>query len=83
MRRGLCVYGRRFCISENGYFCLLPATSRNGDLISVLLGGEVPYVLRRQAKNIFRMVGECYVHGIMNGELVIGDFESHRIFKLQ
>ncbi|KAH6955989.1 heterokaryon incompatibility protein-domain-containing protein [Ilyonectria sp. MPI-CAGE-AT-0026] len=83
MRRGLCVYGRRFCISENGYFCLLPATSRKGDLISVLLGGEVPYVLRRQAMNIFRMVGECYVHGIMNGELVTGDFESHRIFKLQ
>ncbi|KAH6975568.1 hypothetical protein EDB80DRAFT_740684 [Ilyonectria destructans] len=83
MRRVLCVYGRRFCISENGYFCLLPATSRKGDLISVLLGGEVPYVLRRQAKNIFRMVGECYVHGIMNGELVTGDFESHRIFKLQ
>ncbi|KAL6405348.1 hypothetical protein AUP68_11100 [Ilyonectria robusta] len=61
MRRGLCVYGRRFCISENGYFCLLPATSRKGDLISVLLGGEVPYVLRRQAKSIFRMVGECFL----------------------
>lgn len=53
------LHNRDFCITENEYFCLfVPATPKKGDLICVLLVGEVPYVLRKQAKKIFGMVGE-------------------------
>lgn len=43
-----------------------------GDSICVF-GGSVPFVLRdvclsRPQKRHFRLLGECYVHGIMNGE---------------
>jgi hypothetical protein len=45
--RQLYLNGRKFCITKKGHFCLLPPTASKGDLICVLLGGEVPYVLRR------------------------------------
>jgi hypothetical protein len=59
--RQLCLNGRRFCITRKGHFCLLPPTASEGDLICVLLGGEVPYVLRRvdkQSQDFYTMVGE-------------------------
>jgi hypothetical protein len=59
--RGLCLNGRRFCITRKGYFCLLPPTASEGDLICVLLGGEVPYILRcidAKSQGFYTMVGE-------------------------
>lgn len=59
--RQLCLNGRRFCITRKGHFCLLPPTASKGDLICVLLGGEVPYILRRidnQSQDFYMMVGE-------------------------
>ena len=38
---------RRFCVSGGGPFGLVPALAQPGDIICVLLGGEVPYILRR------------------------------------
>ncbi|KAF2191691.1 HET-domain-containing protein [Zopfia rhizophila CBS 207.26] len=83
--RGLCLNGRRFCITRKGHFCLLPPTASEGDLICVLLGGEVPYVLRcidNQGQNFYTMVGECYVHGIMDGEVVTGALEGQDIYDI-
>jgi hypothetical protein len=37
--------------------------------MAVLLGGSVPFVLRR-VKTHFTLVGECYVHGVMKGEAI-------------
>jgi hypothetical protein len=61
--------GRRFFITRNGYFGLGPQAARQGDRIVVLLGVDVPLVLRRLDKT-HHVVGEAYVHGIMNGEAV-------------
>lgn len=38
--------------------------------ICILFGASVPAVLRRSTDNedAFQLVGECYVHGIMDGE---------------
>ena len=42
-----------------------------GDIVCILFGGRVPYVLRHtDPENIYRIVGECYVNGIMNGEAI-------------
>jgi hypothetical protein len=40
----------------------------------ILFGGAVPFVLR-SVENGFRIIGSCYIHGIMNGELV-SNFEK-------
>lgn len=70
-------HDRRFFLSEK-HDCtgksqvfkgLGPAALQEGDIIVVLLGGPVPYLLRPAAGlHTYTLVGECYVHGIMNGE---------------
>ena len=59
-RRGICngADGRRFGLSVNGLFGLLPETARKGDLVCVLLGGKVPYVVRKLENRCYEMVGE-------------------------
>ncbi|KAN0088998.1 HET domain containing protein [Hyaloscypha variabilis] len=61
-------YGRRFFTTKNGYMGLSPYSSRIGDSIVILLGGRTPFILRRTRKGGYRFIGECYVHGMMNGE---------------
>jgi len=48
---------------------LVPQHVRGGDQVFVLLGGQVLYVLRPVGSS-FRFVGECYVHGLMDGEVL-------------
>jgi hypothetical protein len=46
--------------------------SQVGDFICILSGYTVPVVLRHQedidGKEYFQLVGECYVHGMIDGE---------------
>ena len=53
----------------NGYMGLGPKVSKPGDVVCVLGGGMVP-ILLRPANGYFQVVGESYVHGIMEGEAV-------------
>jgi hypothetical protein len=47
--------------------------ARPGDIIAVLAGGNVPYVLRPGTEiGEYELIGECYVHGIMDGEIFNG-----------
>ena len=74
-------YGRRQFFTENGYMGIGPAAIKEGDLVCVLLGGCVPYILRpTDTENMYKLVGESYVHGIMNGE-VINLWQQGRIAK--
>lgn len=61
--------GRRFFTSLGGYMGIGPPGMRSGDLICVFLGGNVPWVVRQEGHN-YKLIGECYVHGIMNGEFM-------------
>lgn len=40
-----------------------------GDVCCVLFGGRMPFILR-PAGHFFRLVGVCYIHGAMDGEIV-------------
>jgi hypothetical protein len=72
---------RRFCTTTNGALACVPKASREGDIICVLFGGEVPYVLRPTGGVFYWVIGECYVHGIMHGESLSHDI-SAKEFKL-
>ena len=61
------VYKRALCVSEHGLMGIVPLAAEAGDLICVFFGSDTPFVLRK-AGDRFKLVGECYVFGIMNGE---------------
>ncbi|EGN92503.1 hypothetical protein SERLA73DRAFT_164031 [Serpula lacrymans var. lacrymans S7.3] len=62
--------GRCFFTTTAGYMRIGPRTARCGDKVCVLLGSELPFVLREIESKCFRMIGECYLHGIMDGEIM-------------
>jgi hypothetical protein len=39
-----------------------------GDVVCVLFGGDVPFILRPSPQGNYQLIGECYVSGIMRGE---------------
>lgn len=67
--------GRRFITTTKGRVGLAPADCKEGDVICVFLGSGVPYVLRPNVvgageSSTFSFVGDCYLHGIMNSEVL-------------
>ena len=59
---------RRLIRSEKGYIGLAGMMVRKGDLIILCKGGKLPLVVRREYENDFKLIADCYVHGIMSGE---------------
>ncbi|KAF2194769.1 hypothetical protein K469DRAFT_686732 [Zopfia rhizophila CBS 207.26] len=64
--------GRQFALTKEGYIALVPDGAIEGDWVCVFQGSKVPYMLRSDGneKNLpfFRLVGEVYVHSLMDGE---------------
>ena len=60
----------RLALSENNLVCLVPAnTLANGnDYLCIISGTPVPHVVRR-AGDQYRIVGSCYIHNMMDGQL--------------
>ena len=65
----LTLQGRSGFATKHGFIRIGPDTMRPGDVIAVLFGGKVPFVLRPQSDH-YIFLGDCYVHGIINGELI-------------
>jgi hypothetical protein len=47
---------------------LAPESAKVGGLVFLLMGGNVPFVLRPAEGSTWTLVGHCYIHGIMDGE---------------
>ncbi|XPS98678.1 hypothetical protein M3J09_007874 [Ascochyta lentis] len=62
--------GRTFFITEQGRMGWAPKNSMPGDVIAVLTGGRVPIVLRPN-QGCYAVVGDAYVHGVMDGEAMV------------
>ncbi|KAI0852756.1 heterokaryon incompatibility protein-domain-containing protein [Daldinia vernicosa] len=59
---------RRLGITRRGYLGLFPRETQDGDTVCILKGCHVPFIVRVSNAATVRLVGECYVHGIMRGE---------------
>jgi hypothetical protein len=68
----------KFMVSHRSYFGRAPLQAMKGDIIAVLLGGTVHFLLRQDG-NHYRLIGDCYVHGIMDGELFTPDLTTETI----
>ncbi|KAF4335047.1 heterokaryon incompatibility [Fusarium beomiforme] len=62
-------YHRRVFYIKSGHFGLGPANMKVGDQVVVLFGGKVLFVLRRK-HDYYRLIGDCYLHKAMNGEVI-------------
>lgn len=47
-----------------------PLSSQPGDQVWVLENTRMPFILRPTQGSAFQLLGECYVHGIMDGQLL-------------
>ena len=61
---------KRMFKTDTGYMGLAHRSVDVGDKIYVLMGGEMPYVMRPFGGKFFGFGGESYVHGIMDGEML-------------
>ncbi|KAH7414426.1 heterokaryon incompatibility protein-domain-containing protein [Phaeosphaeria sp. MPI-PUGE-AT-0046c] len=68
MRAGVMCGSRRIFRTFGGCLGLGPGCMEAGDLVVVLDGGKVPYVLRPLGGPKYAFMGECFVYAIRNGE---------------
>jgi hypothetical protein len=61
---------RALITTRTGYLGLAPKAARPGDVVAILLGCRCPVVLRPCSDSLFLIIGECYVHGLMDGEIL-------------
>ncbi|KAL2061465.1 hypothetical protein VTL71DRAFT_6842 [Oculimacula yallundae] len=60
-------FGRRMMETSKGYIGTAHSQSQVGDSIVLLQGASVPIILRPY-EGAYKVIGEAYVHGIMEGE---------------
>jgi hypothetical protein len=60
----------RFFTTQRGYVGIGPKATEIGDIVIIISGGRLPFLLRKSEMLLdsHRLVGEYYVHGIMDGE---------------
>jgi len=62
-------FGRRLFQTDGGLIGLGAADTAAGDRVCVLFGGQVLYLLRPKIIDVeHEFIGECYVHGMTDGE---------------
>ena len=83
---------RKLLTTLNGYIGLGPPQTQIGDVVFILIGSRVPFVLRRHedqspvtfspdgfgqkyilreitlSKPSYSVIGDCFIHGVMDGE---------------
>ncbi|KAB2571719.1 hypothetical protein DBV05_g9627 [Lasiodiplodia theobromae] len=67
---------RRFFITRKGFFGIGPPCLKRDDLVCILNGGIVPFVLRHREEH-YKLVGDAYIYGIMNGEACEQPFRAN------
>jgi hypothetical protein len=60
---------RRLAHTIRGLIALVPAEAEPDDTVWLVRGGNMFYILRPESSNRHILIGEAYVHGLMNGEI--------------
>lgn len=67
------MHDRRPFRTNSGRLAIGPDHARKGDSVWIFPGADVPFVLRGVDSGWWKIVGEAYVHGIMDGEMMARD----------
>ena len=57
-------------VTTRGHLGLGCSDTRQGDVVALIGGTQVPFILRPERNGNFTIVSEAYVDGIMDGEAV-------------
>ena len=73
---------RRLGVTAKRNLGLFPRGAQVGDHVCVFTGACVPFVIRRdENEDKYQLIGECYVHGIMDGEVEhMKDVQTREIY---
>lgn len=77
------LHTRRTFLTSTGYVGVGPLDTRVGDEVCVFIGGNAAYLVRPEKNELYSLVGEAYVHGVMYGELLKGGFEQRKLYTLR
>lgn len=72
----LCNKGRRVFRTKRGWFGLGHKSVMEGDQVWFLAHCTVPFLLRPVEEGAYRIVGVCYVHGLMHREKSVMEWEE-------
>ncbi|KAI0389617.1 putative heterokaryon incompatibility protein [Xylariaceae sp. FL0594] len=67
---------RMFAVTQSGYMGLVPPFAEAGDVVCIIPGAQVPFLLRScgdgegQGFTRWQLVGETYFHGMMDAEMI-------------
>jgi hypothetical protein len=74
---------RRAFVTSEGRPGVGPAILREGDVVAIFCGTEVPLLLRPCDGGAYELIGEAYVDGIMDGEVMEKDPKIEKIEKIE
>ena len=66
-------HNRRFFRSEAGHFGWAVNGAEPGDVVAVFRGCDYAFTLRPNGDSSYKIVGDCYLHGIMDGEAMVDE----------
>ena len=68
--------GRHLFTTKEGYIGLAPQAVETGDRVCAILGCQLPMLLRSEGDERYVVIGDCYIHGLMNGEALLGQLSQ-------
>ncbi|KAI1455192.1 heterokaryon incompatibility protein-domain-containing protein [Annulohypoxylon moriforme] len=75
-------YGRRLFMTETGNIGWGPEGLKRDDQIFVLPGGRTPFIIRGvdrlEGKSTGQLIGDCYLQGAMDGQLIDNDIPADK-----
>jgi hypothetical protein len=79
---------KQFAVTKGGYMTLVPWGTESGDVLSIFWGSRTPHVLRRvpgsalEQEGRFRLVGDAYIHGLMDGAVFVVTTCARKWFRI-
>ncbi|KAF4988142.1 hypothetical protein FDECE_15172 [Fusarium decemcellulare] len=60
----------RLCYTMENRLGVVSRSVELGDVVCIFIGAQVPHMLRPTGKGTYELMGECYLHGVMDGEVL-------------
>lgn len=66
---------RKFIVTSDGHVGIGPADADAGDVVAILSGGQIPYIIREGVTG-WAFIGESYFHSLNNGQKIENEGEG-------